>query len=197
MVSGGGTSPAARGTPVAPSGRPLVLAFLGVAVAFIISTVGAEYGEFEIARAAGEITSNTSPSIQQLAALRGELRRFTLLADDEVDRGSERLLGPPNPELLVARSGMDRAWVAYRALPVSPGERDLWPAAEAARVGMETAVARLDADMARGDWVGARLRLEGRVKPAADRLDATVLKLIDFNTHHGAVMASHIQNLAY
>src|SRR5262245_24033579 len=166
MVASPGTSGVSR-IQGGPSGRTLLLAFFAVATAFVVSTAVAEYGEIKIADAARHITSNSAPSIEQLAALRGDLRRFTLLADDEVDRGSDRLAGPTPPELATARRGVDRAWAAYRALPMFPHELELVPAAESAKIDMEVAIVRLDGDMVRGNWAAARTTLESKVKPAA------------------------------
>jgi len=179
----------------APSGRTLILSFFAVALAFVASTAAAEYSEIEIADAAKQITSNAAPSIQYLAALRGDLRRFTLLADDEVDRGSDRLAGPAPPELLAARQGIDRAWASYRALPTFPHERGLWPEAERAKVEVEASLVELDDDMARADWPSARVVLETKVKPAADRLDASARALIDLDAMEGAQLARHIEAL--
>jgi hypothetical protein len=191
MAFGQKNPPASR----APSGRTLVIAFFAVAVAFVASTAAAEYGEIEIGRAAAQITANAAPSIQHLAAMRGDLRRFTLLADDEVDRGIEHLAGPAAPELISARRGIDRAWAAYLALPTFPNERGQQIVAEAAKAEMEAAVVRLDAEMDRADWADARNTLERLVKPTADDLDAAAVQLIDLNANAGAKLARHIEDL--
>jgi signal transduction histidine kinase len=174
-----------------------MLAFSAVALAFVASTAAAEYVELEIASAAQDITGNAAPSIQHLAALRGDLRRFTLLADDEVDRGLEHLEGPPSPEIEVARRGIDRAWTAYLALPAFPRERDLWPATQQAKADMEVAVAQLDREMDRGAFGVARNTLDTVVKPAVDRLDSAVLRLIDFDADAGAALARKIEGLSH
>lgn len=188
-----GVSRAAGG----PSGRTLFLAFLIVATAFLISTVVAEWGQVEISRAAQQITSNSAPSIQHLAAVRGDLRKLTLIADDEVDRGIERYSGPVTPELIAARRGVDAGWATYRALPSFAAERVLWPGADQAKERFDATAARLDAEMARGDWAAARTVLEGEVKPAAEQLDRALMALIEVDAGEGSRLARKIDGLGH
>src|SRR6185369_5195092 len=124
----------------APSVRGVFLAFLSVAVAFVVSTAASEYGELEIRRTSRQITGNSAPSIQHLAEMRGELRRFTLLADDEVDLGLEGIVWAATAEMVAARDAMERAWQAYRALPTFPGERELWAPAERTKADLDVAM---------------------------------------------------------
>src|SRR5947209_1033663 len=153
----------------APSRRALVLSFVAVAVAFVLSTAVAEYAEIEIRRDAAQITGVTAPRIERLAELRGQLRRFTLIADDEVDRGIDGWRPRAvTPEMRAARDGIDRAWASYRALSPVPGAGARLPAVDAAKRGMEAAVSSLVTAMERGDWPHARAALERGLKPSAE-----------------------------
>jgi signal transduction histidine kinase len=181
--------------PGGASGRAVALAFVAVAVVFVTSTAVAEYNQVEIRRAAAQVTGNSAPSVQTLSAFRSDLRRFTLLADDEVDRGEKGQARESAVELAASRRSMDDAWAWYRTLPTFPGERELWPAADAARSNMEGAMFRLDDAMERGDWNTARAVLETELKPAADRLDLTVQRLVDINAGWGATLAARIDGL--
>jgi signal transduction histidine kinase len=172
-----------------------MLAFTAVAIAFVFSTAMAEYWEIEIRRAAAEITGNSSPSIEYLAELRGELRRFTLVQDDEVDRGMEGLPLEAVADLKAARAKMDRAWAAYRALPSFPDERALVPLAEQERGRMALSVQRLQAEMDARRWAAARQILDRTLKPAADQLDGALLAILDVNADQGARLARHIEKL--
>src|SRR5262245_52918634 len=102
---GPGRPPLARRLGRAASGRTLALAFAAVAVAFLASTAVAEYDQLEIRRASTLITGNSAPSIQFLAAMRGELLRYTLLVDDKIDRGLQGLPEDHAVQIAAARRG--------------------------------------------------------------------------------------------
>jgi signal transduction histidine kinase len=172
-----------------------MLAFAAVAIAFVASTAMAEYWQLEIRREAADITGNSSPSIEHLAELRGELRRFTLLEDDEVDRGMEGLPLEARVGRRTARDRMDRAWALYRTLPMFARERELVPKAERARAELDAAVRRVEGAMDGGRWSAARESLDHAMKPAADRLDDVLLQILDINADAGARLARHIEAL--
>src|SRR5215471_6205524 len=96
VAQGKGRAALSKRLSRAASGRTLALAFAAVAVAFVLSTAVSEYDQVEIQRASAQITGNSAPSIQFLAAMRGDLVRYTLLVDDAIDHGIEGLpVGAP------------------------------------------------------------------------------------------------------
>jgi len=179
----------------AASARTLALAFAAVAVAFIVSTAVSEYDQVEIQHASAQITGNSAPSIQFLATVRGGLLRYTLLADDEIDRGLEGMPETPARMRLQARQEMKEAWESYRSLPTFPDEKRLWPAAEEGVAAVNQAVARLEDQIAHRDWRGAHTTLEDSFKPAADRFNETLLQIVEVDAHWGAKLAARIDTL--
>lgn len=172
------------------SGRALGLAFASVTVAFLLSTAIAEYSDLEIQRAAARITAEETPGIAELATLRGELRRFVLLADDVADRGVDGVAQHEEPQLEQARQEMDRAFRRYGALASShaAGEEVF-----RAKGALDDAVARFDGEMAAHAWSAARKTLISTLRPASDRLDQLLMQLIEGHAERGAALARRIE----
>ena len=172
-----------------------MIAFGVVAAAFIISTALAERSDRGIRRAAEQIAGNTSPSIEHLALLRADLRRITLLSDGDLDAALEGRPPFERKRIDGALTAIEQAWNSYRALPTLPGEADLVPAAEQAQADLATAIARLEQIERDPDRVQVRAVLEKELQPAANRLDAAVLRLIDFNAARGGELGRTIGKL--
>ena len=177
------------------SGRTLLIAFGAVAAAFMISTAVAEWSDVGIRGAAEQIAGNTSPSIEHLALLRTDLRRITLLSDGDLDAALEGRPPFERRRLDTALTAVEQAWNSYRALPTLPGEADLVPAAEQAQADLATAIARLEQIEWDPDRTQVRAVLEKELQPAAGRLDAAVLRLIDFNAARGGELGRTIGKL--
>ena len=177
------------------SGRTLLIAFGVVAAAFMISTAVAEWSDVGIRRAAEQIAGNTSPSVEHLSLLRADLRRISLLGDGDLDAALEG--GPPfeRKRIDTALTSLERDWNGYRALPSFPQEAELVPAAEQARADLATAIARLEQIERDPDRVQVRAVLLKELQPAASRLDAAVLRLIDFNAAKGGELGRTIGKL--
>jgi len=177
------------------SGRTLLIAFGVVAAAFMISTAVAERSDLDIRRAAQRIAGNTSPSIEHLSLLRADLRRITLLGDGDLDAALEGRPPFERKRIDTALSALERDWNSYRALPSFPQEAELVPAAQQAQADLATAIARLEAIERDSDRVQVRAVLEKELQPAANRLDAAVLRLIDFNAARGGELGRTIGRL--
>jgi signal transduction histidine kinase len=177
------------------SGRTLLVAFGVVAAAFMISTAVAEWSDVGIRNAAEKIAQNTSPSVEHLSLLRSDLRRITLLGHGDLDAALEG--GPPfeRKRIDTALTALERDWNGYRALPSFPEEAKLVPAAEEARADLSTAIARLEQIERDPDRLAARAILQKELQPAASRLDAAVLRLIDFNAAKGGELGRTIAKL--
>jgi signal transduction histidine kinase len=177
------------------SGRTLLIAFGVVAAAFMIATAVAEWSDVGIRSAAEQIAGNTSPSVEHLSLLRADLRRITLLGDGDLDAALEG--GPPfeRKRIDAALTALEHDWNSYRALPGFPREAELVPAAERAQADLATAIARLEQIERDPDRVQVRAVLETELQPAANRLDAAVLRLIDFNAAKGGELGRAIGKL--
>jgi signal transduction histidine kinase len=177
------------------SGRTLLIAFGVVAAAFMISTAVAERSDLSIRRAAEKIAGSTAPSIEHLSLLRADLRRITLLGDGDLDAALEGRPPFERQRIDTALAALERDWNGYRALPSFPQEAELVPAAEQAQADLATAIARLEQIEEDSDRVQVRAVLEKELQPAANRLDAAVLRLIDFNAARGGELGRTIGKL--
>src|SRR5205814_273775 len=177
--------------------RTLLIAFGVVAGAFILSTVLAERSDVKIRRAAALIAENSAPSVEHLSLLRTDLRRITLIGDDDLDAA---LVGSPRVDrgrIDEALSSLEQDWARYHALPAFPGEQALMASAKRAKQDVAAAVTHiesLDPGSHDGDEK-IREVLESELQPAANRLDTAVLRLIDFNAARGGDLGTTIRRL--
>jgi signal transduction histidine kinase len=179
------------------SGRTLLIAFGVVAGAFVLSTVLAERSDVKIRHAAALIAENSAPSVEHLSLLRTDLRRITLIGDDDLDAALEGSPRIDRRRIDEALASLEQDWARYHALPVMPGEQPLQAAAERAKDDLAAAVMHmqsLDAGWHDGDEK-IREVLENELQPAANRLDAAALRLIDFNAARGGDLGSTIRRL--
>ncbi|HEX4403945.1 MAG TPA: HAMP domain-containing sensor histidine kinase [Polyangia bacterium] len=177
------------------SGRALYIAFAAVAVAFVLSTAISEYADVRIQRAASQITGSTAPGVAHLATLRGEIRRYELLADDLVDTGVDGVRRPPSLELERAHAAIDRAWSDYGGIVLAPEERGLASDTAVIEAKLDAAILHLERDIARAAWSEARTTLATEVRPATERLDGILLRLIQRHADRGAFLARRIERL--
>jgi signal transduction histidine kinase len=177
------------------SARTLLVAFASVAAAFTLSTAVVERSDVAIRRAAQEIAGNAAPSIEQLSRLRADLRHVTLLVDGDLDAALEGRPRFERARIEAARATLDRDWARFRAVPSFQREIELIRAAETARNELSRAVAQVEILTEAGARSAARATLEDQLRPAADRLDAAVLRLIDFSAARGGALAGAIGRL--
>ena len=162
-------------------GRTLLVAFGVVAAAFIISTAIADRSDIAIRRAAELLAGDAAPSVEHLSLLRTDLRRITLLGDVEVDAA---LRGRPHFDrnrIDNALAALEKDWKEYRGLPSFRGESELVRPAEQAKEEFVHEIGRIEESDQSGDHIGVQVALEKELQPSANRLDAAVLRLIDFN----------------
>lgn len=170
-------------------------AFAAVAVAFVLSTAISEYADVRIQRAAAQITHNTAPAVASLATLRSELRWYVLLADDVVDQSPHAKGAPPATELGHARAAMERAWGDYLQLTRPREERALAADIAPLMTEIEVFVERFDGLVGRGELPAASEVLAKQLRPAVERLDEMLMKLVEGHAEHGAVLAARIERL--
>jgi len=161
----------------------------------MVATAVAEWSDIGIRSAAEQIARGTSPSVEHLSLLRADLRRITLLGNGDLDAALEG--GPPFERQRIdsALTALEHDWNSYRALPSFSQEAALVPAAEQARAELATAIARLEQIERDPDRLQVRAVLMNELQPAANRLDAAVLRLIDFNAAKGGELGRTIGKL--
>ncbi len=179
-----------------PSGRALAVSFAAVAVTFTAAIAVDQVYGLRIRSAAQEITANASPSISRLSSMRGGIRALEVLAEEHVGACERGQCGPAPARVEALRSALGGDWAEYRALPTFPGERDAWPAAERAmaRLGEELALTFAATAAGRADDAQASLAIG--VKPACDRLDEIIARMIEFEHGQGVAVAARIDALA-
>jgi signal transduction histidine kinase len=177
------------------SALALYVAFGAVSVAFVLSTAISEYADVRIQNAAAQITRTTTPAVASLATLRGEIRWYTLLADDAADRGVDGAAQPASPELGHARAAIDTAWGEYRALALPVDERRLADETAGLKAELDAAIGRFEGQAARTEWTEARLTLSRELRPATERLDEILMHLVQSHADRGAYLARRIERL--
>src|SRR5438874_7328071 len=94
------------------SARALMLASVGIAATFIATTAIVQYRASRIDAAADEIANNSSPSIEHLAAVRGDIRDVQFRLDDYVDNIAAGQVGD-RPSVEAAVKSIDAEISAY------------------------------------------------------------------------------------
>jgi signal transduction histidine kinase len=171
------------------------VAFGAVSIAFVLSTAISEYADVRIQRAATQITGTTAPAVATLATLRGETRRYVLLADDLTDRGVDGVAQPPSAELARARAAIDQAWAEYRGLALARDELGLTNDTAVLKAELDVAIGRLDDQMAQKEWTKAAQTLDTVLRPISERFDELLMRLVQRHAERGAVLAQRISRL--
>jgi signal transduction histidine kinase len=152
-----------------------------VVVLLVVGVVGLASHQFmRISRGAQEATLNGLPSVQHLTAARTRLRDLDAAMDAGILR---KLRGQPfDPALF------DKLWERlgneidlYAALPMYPGEPELYEVAKKARHGLDEAHRQALRVLAVGDLNAAHEVENGAWRVASDRLDEAIDVLLVFN----------------
>lgn len=171
----------------------LPLVFLGVVVAFAGATLATTEMTRRIDSCSDTIVRDSAPSLAELGSARGKVRETEFLLDDFL---YERRRGLATSSAVVthARQNLNDSVDAYLRLPELPGERPV-----AARV--RTELARFNASFDgtleladRGRPFAAHDQMLGQLAPAGDRLDASLLDAIDYNTLEEASLGEEIKS---
>jgi signal transduction histidine kinase len=173
--------------------RALVGAFAAVAVVFTVGLAASHTFVAGIRSSAREITENSAPSISSLSSMRSVLRQLEVAANQHLAACAAGRCAPPPARLAELQRDLLRTWDAYRLLPTSAGETELWPGVDADlhRLGELLAVI-LDA-ASRGD--GAALH-DDTLGPAFDAVDDGVARIVELDHAVGVAMAERIETLA-
>jgi signal transduction histidine kinase len=178
------------------TGRALILSFAAVALVFTVGIAAAQIFSLRIRAAAHDLTENSAPTLSYLSSMRGTLREMEVVVEDHVSSCDGRACGPPPRRVGDLRRGLRDTWENYRLLPTYPGEADQWPRIEEALTSLGDAVALTFAALEQQRGQEAQDRLRDDVKPAFDRLDAEVARLIDWDHEQALDVATRIDGLA-
>src|SRR5512141_1439961 len=95
----------------------LPIIFSAIVLSFVAATAFSDWRLTALDRASLDIADNAAPSIERLAAARGEMRRLQILLREYLDR---RAIGAPADRgaIQLSRRSMDRSIDESLALPV-------------------------------------------------------------------------------
>ena len=167
-------------------------AFSLIAVAFVASSVYANWLSVAIEGDAHVLTANALPSVEHLTAACDALRDLEASTDDYADLGPD---GRPaaRAHIKAMWSVVDTELAKYLDLPSFPGERDLYREVPESLRGLDSAMDRLFADTESGDRERARDTAD-RVVRAKANLSARLLRqLVGFNATQAAESSKRIQ----
>jgi signal transduction histidine kinase len=155
-----------------------------VVLSFISVSVFAVARGRVIGRDVDTIVWNALPSVENLTAARGEVRRLDTLARAHAD--SVTVGGPPGrpEEMARLRPKLDESLARYFALPAFPGERELSGAVAGELASLDRAIASVDAAVATLDAAGSQSAKRNEIREA-ERLDDTLEQLVNLNATEG------------
>jgi signal transduction histidine kinase len=166
--------------------------FSAIVLSFVAATGFSHWRLLAIDGASMDIADNATPSIERLAAARGEMRRLQILLGTYLERSA---LDPSADERAItdARHAMDGALRDYLSLPVFPGEQGLWGGILRAKGSLDEAVERCLSEAKRGNIPASRATLRDDVTPAAESLGAAITRDTEFNASHAHDLALQIR----
>jgi signal transduction histidine kinase len=171
----------------------LVVVFTAVVGAFFVSTVVVQQTSTDVDRLADNIVSNSTPSIAQLAAVRGSVLEVELALSRYIHEDESRELVRPLLDTALLR--LDEGVQAYLRLPRFTAENRAW-------IDMHRAWAAFDEVCRRARELSDAGHIEHagdlfveKVEPAAARiLDASVVG-IELNAEHARTLAYQIKEI--
>ncbi len=178
----------AQVTAKAPT-RTLLTAFVVIVASFFGATVYTQRASQRIDAAVETIVDNTSPSIEHLAAARGEIHHVQHLVGEYI-RARESGQPVTLEALNASREILGTEIRKYLALPVSDRERDgairlgsMWGRFDAL---VDATVNQADA----GAYAAARAMERADVRPTSGQLIGVAMELVDLNARDGRELAS-------
>jgi signal transduction histidine kinase len=171
------------------SGRALYLAFAAVVACFVVSSAYAQHTAGSIDRAALDIAGNASPSIEHLASLRSEIRRYSRLVDEYVASGGRG----DRAELDGARAQVEREKAAYLSLPFFPDERALWDAVVRSLGAFDRAARDALADASAGQLEEATRLAHVELPRLTDRVSDDIARITSFDAEQSHRLALRIE----
>ncbi len=163
----------------------VVLSF--VSVSFIARTRGRAIG-----RDIDGVVRNALPSVQQLTAARGDVRRLDTLVRDYADSAGSGVPEPSLEDITALRARLDSALVAYFALPSFPGERALSSAVPDELSDLDRAIASVQRHVGASDVEGSEEAKRDEIREA-ERIDDTLEELVNLNASEGQALGLSVE----
>lgn len=174
--------------------RTLLVALGLVTVAFVAATVLVHHLLARMDVAAFDIAENASPSIEHLAAMRGELGQVQTRLDSLLDASMTGESVDPG-ELDASRRTVHTELAAYFVLPVFPEEQASWAEFRSLSLEFDRAVDRVLSEMSQGNLRAARYVQRHDVDRTAEALASTTGRLIELNARHDHDLARYMVTL--
>lgn len=182
--------------PVHADSARLAWVLLGIMALVVLSFVSVFFLAVSRGRVTGQdidgIVNNALPSVEELTAARGDLRRLDTFARDSADAVSTGEPPPPPEAAVGLRRELDESLAAYFALPMFPGEHELSSAVAGQLADLDRAIAALQAAVAAADAERSRGAKREEIRQA-ERLDETLERLVDLNATNGQELGLTIQ----
>jgi signal transduction histidine kinase len=166
--------------------------FAIVVLSFLVATALGQWKMHGLDRAALEIAEIAAPSIEHLAAARGDIRHLQVAGEDQLDAAEHR----DNVDagaLQHAHATLDRRLDAYLVLPVWAGEQPLQGDILRSRDTLAQAVSRLDSQLSHRDLAAARATLRGELADAATDLSAAMMSVVELKAARAHDLALEIR----
>ncbi|HEX8789873.1 MAG TPA: ATP-binding protein [Polyangiaceae bacterium] len=172
--------------------RRLFAAFAVTAVAFVLSSVYANWLSVEIERQTEELLGNALPSMRYLTLATDDLRDFEAATDDYPDiPAAERMEARRHIDEI--RREIDRSLTTYRTLPRYAGEDALYQDVPPALRRMDASVEHLYADVDAGQHEHARQTADRDVRTRANDTARLLRELVRQNADQAGVSSTSIQ----
>jgi signal transduction histidine kinase len=172
------------------SGRMLSVVFTAVIGSFLATIVIAQVTSRSIGSDADGIVTNSSPSIRDLATLRGATLETELALSEYLHQGGapSEIGARIDSAVEKVKSGVD----GYLALPAFPEEQPRHAELQEAWIRFDESVRRTRQEADANDAGEARQMFAGLVDARANRLIDAALRAIEFNAQAGRMLAARI-----
>jgi signal transduction histidine kinase len=174
----------------------LAWVLLGIMALVVLSFVSVFFLAVSRGRLTGRdidgIVNNALPSVEELTAARGDLRRLDAFSRDSADSVTAGEPRPPAEAVAGLRRDLDESLAAYFELPMFPGERELSSGVAGQLADLDRAIAALQAAVGAADVELTRGAKREEIH-RAERLDDTLERLVDLNATNGQELGLAIE----
>jgi signal transduction histidine kinase len=170
----------------------LFAAFALTTVAFVLSSVYANWLSVEIERETESLLGNALPSIEHLTAAVDDLRDFEAATDDYAELPAEER-GAARQNIEELRRDIEGELATYRMLPRYPGEDSLYQDVPPTLRLLDASVAHLYADVEAGHHEHARETADREVRSRANDSARLLRQLVQENREQAGASSTSIQ----
>jgi signal transduction histidine kinase len=172
------------------SERMLFSVFAAVICSFLVATIVSERTSSEVESLSESIVSDSTPSIERLAAVRGATLEVELALAAYLDAPEAE---PAATEVDTSLRRLKDDIQGYLALPMFHAEKAYWTALDQTWVAFDQAARRTKELIAHGALPAAGELVSHEVTPMALRLIDASVRAIEFNAQNGRSLAERIK----